>query len=269
MFGNQNLTIHTMIVVYYAVVISTILYGCKAWVPYRRHIRLLESFHIRHLQLILGLRWWHKVTHYEIRSRAGTPTIESMLLHRQLRWLGHVIRMPHSRLPHCMLYGQLKLGRRSVGGQQKRFKDHIKSILKRCNIPFSSWTLLHLKELPGDLPLLLECHTLTMNTIVLHLSDAVTDISMLQCSAQFRILIINAHFVVDNATHALASSATAKPSFNAEEEDVVIHNGWTPKEKKEISYDLRTATHSKAELGGRQERTPKRFCPACTLLRDS
>ena len=132
MFGNQNITIHTKIVVYNAVVISTILYGCQTWVPYRRHIRLLESFHIRCLQLILELRWWHKVTHSEIRSRAATPTIESMLLHRQLRWLGHVIRMPH-----CVLYGQLKLGRRTVGGQKKYFKDHIKSIIKRCNIPFS------------------------------------------------------------------------------------------------------------------------------------
>ena len=86
--------------------------------------------------------------------------------------------------------------------------------------------------------MLLECHTLTMNTIVLQLSDAVADISMLQCSAQFRILIINAHFVVDNATHALASSATAKPTFNVEEEDVVIRNGWTPKEKEEKDISL-------------------------------
>ena len=77
------------------------------------------------------------MTHSEIRSRAGIPTIESMLLHRQLRWLGHVIRMPHSRLSHCVLCGQLRLGHRSVGGQKKRFNDHIKSILKKCNIPLS------------------------------------------------------------------------------------------------------------------------------------
>ena len=77
------------------------------------------------------------MTHSDTRSRAGIPTIESMLLHRQLRWLGHVIRMSHSRLPHCVLHGQLRLGHRSVGGQKKRFKDHIKLILKRCNIPFS------------------------------------------------------------------------------------------------------------------------------------
>ena len=77
------------------------------------------------------------MTHSEIRSRAGIPLIESMLLHRQLRWLGHAIRMPHSRLPHCVLYGQLRLGHRSVGGQKKRYKDHIKSILKKCNIAHS------------------------------------------------------------------------------------------------------------------------------------
>ena len=81
--------------------------------------------------------------------------------------------------------------------------------------------------------MLLECHTLTINTIVLQLSDAVADISILRCSAQFRILIINAHFVVDNATHELASSATARPNINVEEEDIVIRNGWTPKKKRE------------------------------------
>ena len=233
MFGNQNLTIHTKIAVYNAVIISTIVHSCETWVQYRRHIRLLESFHIRRLQLILGLRWCHKVTHSEIRSKAGIPTIESMLLHHQLRLLGHVIRMPCSRLPHCVLHGQLRLGHTSVGGQKKRFKDHIKSIHKRATFLLAEWRLLHPAELPGDLPVPLECHTLTINTIELQLSDAVADISMLQCSVQFLILFINAHFVADNASHALASSATANPTFKIEEEVVFIRNGWTPKKEKE------------------------------------
>ena len=56
---------------------------------------------MRRLQLILVLRWWDEVTHSEIRSSVG---IQSMLLHRQLRWLGHVIRMPDSRMPHGYLW---------------------------------------------------------------------------------------------------------------------------------------------------------------------
>ena len=87
---------------------------------------------------------------------------------------------------------------------------------------------MHPTELPGDLPVPLECHSLTMNTIELQVSDAVADIGMLLCSAQFQILFINAHFVADNASHALASSATVKHTLSVEEEIVVIHNGWTP-----------------------------------------
>ena len=186
---------------YSAGVISTILYGCETWVPYRRHIRLLESFHIKRLQLILGLRWWHKVTHSKIRSRAGIPSIESMLLHRQLCWLGQlsaVVRIPHSRLPHCVLYGQLRLGHRSAGGQMRRFMDHIKSIHKSATFLLAGWSLSYPTELPVDLPVPLECHALT-------LSDVVTDICILHCSAQLWIMFINAHFVADNASHALAS----------------------------------------------------------------
>ena len=136
-FGNQNLTILAKIVVYNAVIISTILYGCLTWDQYRRHIRLLDSFHISRIQLIHGLRWWHNVTHFEIRSRAGLLSIKSTLLHQNLCWISHIIRMPDSRLPHLVLYGQLRLGHSCVGGQKKCFKDHIKSMLKKCNTPFN------------------------------------------------------------------------------------------------------------------------------------
>ena len=79
-----------------------------------------------------------------------------------------------------------------------------------------------------------ECHASTMNTIELQVSDAVADISMLQCSDKFLIQFINAHIVADDASHALASSATAKPTFNFEEEVVVIRTGWSPKKKNRI-----------------------------------
>ena len=82
-FVNHDLTIRTRIAVYFVVVISTIINGCN---PCHRHIRPLESFHIIRLQLFLGLRWWHKVTHSEIMSRADIPSIESIILYRRLRW---------------------------------------------------------------------------------------------------------------------------------------------------------------------------------------
>ena len=61
---------------------------------------------------ILGIRWWHRKTHTEIRDSAKIEPIELLLLQRQLRWLGHVIRMPSNRLPRRLFYGELLLGQR-------------------------------------------------------------------------------------------------------------------------------------------------------------
>jgi len=66
---------------------------------------------------------------------AKIESVELLLLQRQLRWLGHVIRMPSNRLPHRLLYGELQLGQRPVGRPKLRYSDHIKS--RKCNIPES------------------------------------------------------------------------------------------------------------------------------------
>ena len=133
-FYNRNLTIATKTAVYNAICISILLYGCESWTPYREHIKALESFHIKCLQGIQGIRWWHKVTHNEIRRRSNVDPIEVTLAQRQLRWVGHVIRMPSHRLPRRLLYGELLDGSRPPGGPKKRFSDHIKTTLKKCHI---------------------------------------------------------------------------------------------------------------------------------------
>jgi len=89
--------------IYKAVCVSTLLYGCEAWVLYRRHIKALEQFQISYLQRMLRLRWRDKVPHVEIRHRAHCLSMEAIIAERQLRWTGHVIRMPENRLPRRVL----------------------------------------------------------------------------------------------------------------------------------------------------------------------
>ncbi|KAI8495055.1 hypothetical protein Bbelb_270410 [Branchiostoma belcheri] len=134
-FLNKDLATQTKVAVYKAVCLSILLYASETWTLYRRHIRSLERFHIRCLQRILGLKWWHKVPHVEIRRRANVDPMETILLQRQLRWTGHLIRLPSNRLPRQVLYGELTHGRRAVGGQYKRYKDSLKNNLKKCDIP--------------------------------------------------------------------------------------------------------------------------------------
>ena len=47
--------------------------------------------------------------------------------------------MPDERLPKKILYGELQVGKRSHGGQTKRYKDTLKASLKDFNIPTVSW----------------------------------------------------------------------------------------------------------------------------------
>ena len=84
---------------------------------------------------MLGIRWSLRVPHVEIRRRAGIDSLESILTQRQLRWAGHVIRMPENRLPRRVMYGELTLGRRGVGAPRKRYKDRLKHCLRSCYIP--------------------------------------------------------------------------------------------------------------------------------------
>jgi len=67
-FLNHNLTVATKVSVYHAICLSIFLYGCESWTLYRRHVKPVEAHHIKCLQSILGVRWWHKVPHAEIRQ---------------------------------------------------------------------------------------------------------------------------------------------------------------------------------------------------------
>ena len=47
--------------------------------------------------------------------------------------------MHEERLPKKILYGEQEMGKRSHGGQKKRYKDTLKASLKAFNIQTESW----------------------------------------------------------------------------------------------------------------------------------
>ncbi len=112
---NPKLTVKTKMAVYNACVISTLLYGSEAWTTYARQERRLNTFHMRSLRRILGILWQDKVPNTEVLSRAGLPSMFTLLRQRRLRWLGHVHRLPDGRIPTDLLYGELASGKRPTG----------------------------------------------------------------------------------------------------------------------------------------------------------
>lgn len=60
---------------------------------YRTHIREPETFHIRGLQRNLGLSLRDQILQVYIFQRTSNRSIEAVIIQRQLRWIGHVIKM--------------------------------------------------------------------------------------------------------------------------------------------------------------------------------
>ena len=66
---------------------------------YRRSIQRLDQLHLCCLCKIAGIKWRDRVTNTEVLQICGTTCIEVFLLKGQLRWVGHVMRMPENRIP--------------------------------------------------------------------------------------------------------------------------------------------------------------------------
>jgi len=88
---------------------------------------------------LLRIKWQDKIRDSEVLRRASISSIHTLLQKAQLRWAGHVVRMPDSRLPKQLLYGELSKGKRSVGGQKKRYKDSLKVFVKSFGICDNMW----------------------------------------------------------------------------------------------------------------------------------
>ena len=74
---------------------------------YSRHAKQLNHFHLSCLRRLLHIRWQDKIPDTEVLEQTGLPSIYTMLQKMQVRWAGHVVRMPDSRLPKQLLYGEL------------------------------------------------------------------------------------------------------------------------------------------------------------------
>ncbi|GAA6072582.1 NLR family CARD domain-containing protein 3-like [Tachysurus ichikawai] len=127
---NPNLTEKTIICIYHACVLSTLLYSSEAWTNYASQEVKLNSFHLRCLRRILRIQWQDKVPNTEVLERTGMNSMFSILSERHLRWLGHVRRMDPGRIPKDLLYDELAEGARLTGRPRLRYKDVCKKDMK-------------------------------------------------------------------------------------------------------------------------------------------
>ena len=136
---SPNRSVKTNMTVYNACVTSTLLCGNDTWTTYAGQERRLNTFHLIVIRCVLGISWQGRVTNDVVLSRAGLPSMYTLLRQRRLRWLGHVRRIEDGRIPKYILYGELALGRRTTGRHHLRYKDVCVRDMKAVDIDTMSW----------------------------------------------------------------------------------------------------------------------------------
>ena len=53
----HGIKLNKKIKVYKATVLTTLLYGAETWTCYRRHMKMLDSFLMRHRRYFMGIKW--------------------------------------------------------------------------------------------------------------------------------------------------------------------------------------------------------------------
>nr|VZI16997.1 unnamed protein product [Spirometra erinaceieuropaei] len=146
-WNRHGLQLSTKLKMYKAVILPTLLYGAETWTVYTRQARRLNHFPLSCLRRILRLNWQDRIPDTEVLERTGILSIYAILRQMQLRWSGHLVRMDDERLPKRLFYGDVATGSRRQGGQIRRYKDTLKSSLKRLQINPNNW-----EELARDRP---------------------------------------------------------------------------------------------------------------------
>ncbi|GAB4821581.1 hypothetical protein N2152v2_008627 [Parachlorella kessleri] len=113
--GQRCIKLHTRLTVFKVLVLSVVLYGCESLALTCAQQHRLDVFVKGCMRRMLGLRWRDHISDEELYRRCGQEDkpFDSVVVHwrrRSLRFLGHLGRMPESRLAKCILWATLPEG---------------------------------------------------------------------------------------------------------------------------------------------------------------
>ena len=127
-----------------AEVLETMLYGCVTWSPRACHYGTLRRAHHRFLTRCIG---WRKHNHADnpisypdTRFKTGSESIEATLRRRLILFAGIVARMEDTRLPKCVMFGEMVGGAGCVGGREKEWMGCLLDDLRAFGINADQWT---------------------------------------------------------------------------------------------------------------------------------
>ena len=109
------------------VFVPILTYGQEFWVMTERVLSQVQASETRFLQKIEGITLSNKVRSSEILKSLNIEPLLLRIERSQLRWFGHVSRMPQERLLKQALLAKAN-GRRPLGRPRTRWTDYIEDL---------------------------------------------------------------------------------------------------------------------------------------------
>uniref|UniRef100_A0A8C6LTA7 Reverse transcriptase domain-containing protein n=1 Tax=Nothobranchius furzeri TaxID=105023 RepID=A0A8C6LTA7_NOTFU len=121
--------------IYRSIYVPTLTYGHELWVVAERTRSWIQAAEMSFLRRVAGLSLRDRVRSSVIREGLG---VDLLLLHierSQLRWLGHLVRMPPGCLPGEVFWAR-PTGRRPKGRPRTCWRDYVSHLAReRLGIP--------------------------------------------------------------------------------------------------------------------------------------
>ena len=127
-----------------AEVLEIMLYGCVTWSPRACRYDTLRQAHHRFLTRCIGWRKHnhadHPISYLDTLIKTGSESIGATLRRRRILFAGFVVRMEDTRLPKCVMFGELVGGAGCVGRQEKEGMVCFLDDIRAFGINVDQWT---------------------------------------------------------------------------------------------------------------------------------
>jgi hypothetical protein len=136
LWRTNTIALQTKVRLLNSIVIPTATYACETWKMTAKTIRRLNVFQQRCLRRILKITYRDRVTNEEVHRRTLTRPLSEIVVERRMRFAGHVMRQPPTRLPRTAITWNPRQGKRKQGRPRITWRRTFIEDLKAVNL---SW----------------------------------------------------------------------------------------------------------------------------------
>ena len=99
-FRNSHLSLRVKKLLYLAIPINLVLWGCESWALKHTDMKKIQVFHSSAIRRILNINMVEvqneHLSNTILYQKFSIDTIEDIMVSRQLRWIGKIARMPEN-----------------------------------------------------------------------------------------------------------------------------------------------------------------------------